>query len=63
MFKKLAISLGLVAVTTLVVYTVREHKLNQQLTEAVNELANNVAQYVIDVEFAEIVEGLRDIDT
>jgi hypothetical protein len=62
MFKKLAISLGIVSITTLTLYTIKVHKDNQLLISAVEDLANSVTKYVTDLEFTEIVAGLRDID-
>lgn len=62
MFKKLAISLGILSVTALSVYTIKLHMDIKLLLAAVEDMTDSVDQYVTDVEFANIVEGLGDID-
>jgi len=61
-FKKLAITLGILSVTTLSVYTIKLRMDIKLLLAAVEDMTDSVDQYVTDVEFANIVEGLGDID-
>ena len=62
MFKKIAISLGIASITALTVYTIKVHRDNLEIRDAVVDLAEEFIQYGMDVEFADIVDGLRDID-
>lgn len=62
MFKRLVLSFGIVSITTLAVYTVRLHRDNQVLIETAENMIDLFEQHVTDFEFAEIVEGLGDID-
>lgn len=62
MFKKLALSLVLVSVTALSVYTIKLHRDTQLLLLAVDNMTDRVDQYVTDIQFAEIVEGFGDIN-
>lgn len=62
MFKRIAISLGITSVAALAVYTIKVHYDVRVVFKACNELALIIEQEQIDEQFAEIVEGLDDID-
>lgn len=62
MFKKIALALGVSSVAALAIYTIKIHYDYQEILGAVNDLAENFIQHQTDIEFAEIVEGLDDID-
>lgn len=62
MFKRLAISLGIVSATALVVYTIKVHRDNRDLIGAAEVMIDLFTQHVMDIEFANIIEGLGDID-
>lgn len=62
MFKTIAISFGIASVTTLAIYTFKVHRESVKIRKAVVDLAQNFIQYGMDLEFANIIEGLEDID-
>ena len=62
MFKRIAISLGIVSVAVLVVYTIKVHQDNRDLIGAAEDMIELFTQHDTDIEFANIIEGLGDID-